>query len=85
MDSKPFDRQGFLYRTVQITIRSLYYDDIQYYKRSELSPDRLHAAQPQKCAPVRGPGMFSPEAEFLDVTWTKVLRVFLHAFHSHLY
>ena len=27
----------------------------------------------------------SPEAEFLDVIWTKVLRVFLLAIHSHLY
>jgi hypothetical protein len=26
-----------------------------------------------------------PEAEFLDVIGTKVLRVFLLAFHSHLY
>jgi hypothetical protein len=25
------------------------------------------------------------EAEFLDVIGTKVLRVFFHAFHSHLY
>jgi hypothetical protein len=27
----------------------------------------------------------SPEAEFLNVIGTKVLRVFLHAIHSHLY
>ena len=27
----------------------------------------------------------SPEAEFLDVIGTKVLRVFLLAMHSHLY
>jgi hypothetical protein len=25
------------------------------------------------------------EAEFLDVIGTKILRVFLHAIHSHLY
>ncbi len=32
-------------------------------------------------------GSFSaPEAEFLDVTWTKFLRVFLElAIHNHLY
>jgi len=28
---------------------------------------------------------FYPEAEFLDVIGTKVLRVFLIAIHSHLY
>ncbi len=26
-----------------------------------------------------------PEAEFLDVIWTKVFRVFIRAIHSHLY
>jgi hypothetical protein len=27
----------------------------------------------------------NPEAEFLDVIWAKVLRVFLLAIHNHLY
>jgi hypothetical protein len=31
-----------------------------------------------------GPTVF-PEAEFLDEIQTKLLRVFLHAIHSHLY
>jgi hypothetical protein len=30
-------------------------------------------------------GKSSPEAKFLDVIRTKVLRVFLFAIHSHLY
>jgi hypothetical protein len=27
----------------------------------------------------------SPEAQFLDVIWTKILRVFFLAIHSHMY
>jgi hypothetical protein len=32
-----------------------------------------------------GPQQRQPDAEFLDVIGTKVLRVFLLAIHSHLY
>ncbi len=31
------------------------------------------------------PKLSTPEAEFLDVIWTKVLELFLLAIHSHLY
>ncbi len=46
-----------------------------FCKKNQYWEDMYHGVQVSSC----------PEAEFLDVTGTKVLRVFLLAFHSHFY
>jgi hypothetical protein len=48
-----------------------------FYSLFYLDPAHPERSDPNTC--------YIPEAEFLDVIETKVLRVFLLAIHSHLY